>query len=124
MNETVIIATAIALLVFFGIRPYVNQKYPEARLPTDLMVIAVGSTLVLSHIIDAVATGTYPVAVLFIVLSILIGNFAIYGITHRKEVAQTMRRNYYRILFGYSSIFFSLGVLMFFSVSFMPKVIL
>lgn len=125
MNETIYITTALVLILFSSsIQPWLNRRYPEGRLPIHLMVVAVASALVLVGTIDAVAEGILPAAGFFVILSTIVAYFLYYGITHRHEVAQNMRRTYYRLLVSYSYVFVVSGVLMFVFLPFMPNIIL
>ena len=127
MQESVylIIPVSIVLLIFkFQIKQIVERKYPESHLPINLMEMAVTITLILVGSISAVSSGILPVASFYIVLPILGIFFVCYGITHRNEVAQKMRRAYYNALIGYSYLFAASGVAMFWLLPFMPKIVL
>jgi len=126
MNHLVSLATGISLILFpFIIQPWIERRWGEdTKLPINQMIIAVGSALVLSEVIDIIAGGVLPVSTYFIVLASLIGIFLYYGFTHRNEVSQRMRKAYLNGLISFTFVLSATGVLIFIAAPLFPNVIL
>jgi hypothetical protein len=125
MNEMIyLVIIPIVLFAFhYLIKPNI-PKYTESRLTINLMEMALTITLILIGIISAVSSGIIPVASFYIALTVLVIGFGCYGIMHRNEVIQKMRRAYFNALILYSYVFVTSGVIMFWALPFMPNVIL
>ncbi|MEW6044023.1 MAG: hypothetical protein AB1608_07140 [Thermoproteota archaeon] len=119
------LAMPVSLILFsFMIQPSIERRWPDTNLPINLMRIAVGSAIILIGTIEAIADGRLAVSGYFIILGILVGILIYYGITHRHEVSQRMRRAYYGGLVGFTYCLSATGVLMFWFAPFFPKIVL
>jgi len=125
LNVLIHLATAVALISFsFMIQPWIERKWNDIRLSINLMRIGVGSALVLSATIEAISSGNLPVSGYFVTLGTLVSVLIYYGITHRNEVPQKMRRSYYNGLIGFTYTLSATGLLMFWYSPFFPNVVL
>ncbi len=125
MNYLIYLGITISYILFSSIiQPRIEIKWPDTKLPINLMGIAVASALALAGIIEIISDGVLPVSSYFIILSILVGILLCYGITNRTKVSQRMRKSYYSNLVGLSYSLLATGFLMFWFAPLFPNVIL
>jgi hypothetical protein len=106
------------------IQPWIDKRWPDAKLSINLMRIAVGSVPALVLSIEAIADGRLAVSAYFIILGILVSILVYYGLTHRQEVSQRMRKAYLSNLVFLSYCLSATGFLMFLFAPFFPNVVL
>lgn len=119
-----IIVGAILFLYTWFCKPWLYANYPKIKITADLMLMAVSMTLIVLLDIAVIGSGILPASSFFIVVPSLVGFFVYYGITHREEAAQEMRRTYNAVLVGYSYIFITSAVFMGFALPFMKDIVL